>query len=207
MIVLTGAKTGKGAKELIQKLKDNEITGGFLHGPGTWKKPHTEYYALDNDCYANSSTPHWWNAIGMPKWFSMLDKIEYPPMFAVLPDVVGNWEHTLFLGRKYKPYLKEKGIRIAIALQDGACLNEAMKLKPDCLFVGGSAEWKWNNVERITEFAKHNRVKIHVGRVNGEEQVCRCLELDVDSCDGTALARFQDKELPRIITAFQGKNK
>lgn len=207
LIILTGAKQGPKAVELIQILKDNNIKAGFLHGPSIWVHPYTEYYALDNDCFTNSKIPDWWKTTGEYNWLKMLDKIKYPPMFAVLPDVVSNWGETVSRAQKYIPELRSRDIPVAIALQDGCSLEAASMLSPDWFFIGGSKPWKWANVESITEFGKNNfNIKTHVGRVNGEVKIRECIRVGAHSCDGTGLARFQNNMLPRTIAAFQTKS-
>lgn len=206
MIVMTGAKSGASADALIAQMKSAGIDFGFLHGPSS-DPVRTSIYALDNDCFANSRIPGWWKTKGEYSWFKLLDKIgtqKNKPLFCLLPDVVADWPRTVEMAWRYVGEVRDRGLPVAIALQDGCSLEAASFLSPDWFFVGGSTAWKWQNARRIVKFANSSfGIRTHVGRVNGTERLRWCLDMGVDSCDGTGLARFTDAMLPRTLKAFE----
>ena len=204
MRVMTAGKTGPKAFKIQESLNVHGIPFGMLWGPTSYKNPWCEY-ALDNDCFHNSHKTNWWNIEGEYKWLKMLDKVsncELQPMFATLPDVVGDWYATLDISSRYIPELRSRNIRPAIVLQDGATCESAASTGVDVFFVGGTVEWKWANVEAISTWCRENKTYLHVGQVNGIAKTVRCIELDVQSCDGSGLARFSDSMLPLTIKAF-----
>lgn len=188
MIYLTsniGGTTRRAAYEQNPKL-------GLLLSPLGWRAPWCPLWACDNDVFAGK-----WNEAS---WLKMLDKAAkfHPPLFCILPDVVGDWNTTLERGCQYRPEVESRNLRVAIALQDGCNWKEVADFAPFAVFVGGTTRWKWENVPRIVSMFQ-NKAWVHVGRVNGENRTRYCRKLGVDSCDGTGLARHFDCQLPRIL--------
>lgn len=59
------------------------------------------------------------------------------------------------------------------------------------VFIGGSTNWKCSHhVEQIIKTAKVFGKWVHVGRVNDPARWKHFEQLEVDSCDGTGLARY-----------------
>jgi hypothetical protein len=59
----------------------------------------------------------------------------------------------------------------------------------DVVFVGGSFDWKWDNLLMWTR----NFPRVHVGRVNTEKRLWMAHEAGVESCDGTGWFRGGEK--------------
>jgi hypothetical protein len=171
----------------------------MLLTPTAWQTPYTSY-ACDNGVYANFMKGRGWDNEMDVQYREMLSKLpaDNPPMWVLLPDVVADWKATVELGRIYLPILKQLCIPVAVALQDGCDFNEALQFDPDWVFVGGSTEWKLANVSRICQFFRPKGIKVHVGRVNTARRVRLCQSAGADSCDGTTLNKFCNKNLPRV---------
>ena len=136
-------------------------------------------------------------------WLKMLDKIpdDHPPIFSLLPDVVGDWPVTLERAHRYLPELRDRGIVAAVALQDGCGFEEALIPCVDWVFVGGSTAWKLANIRGACAFFQPLGIRVHVGRVNGRTRILHCRAAGADSCDGTGWGRFSNAELPKLFRA------
>lgn len=156
---------------------------GWLVGPSSILKTklRTEIpFALDNDAYSafKNGTP-WSEA----EWLRMLNRVEksgFRPLWAIVPDVVGNREATLTLWGKYVHEVNQRGWMAAFAVQDGMTPDDVPK-GADVVFVGGTTIWKWRTMPTWTKHFPH----VHVGRVNELRRVWSCEEHGVKSVDGS----------------------
>ncbi len=140
-------------------------------------------------------------------WFAWLCKrVEtYGPercMFATAPDVVADAIATLPESLPWLPAIRSLGIPAAFVAQDGC---EAPGLIPwgqfDCLFLGGSTEFKTSDTaRRLTAHAKGIGLTVHMGRVNSRDRLQLADGWGCDSADGTYLAFGPDKNLPRLLS-------
>ena len=163
----------RGVKELYKKHPDKI---GILNTPTSWKNPTViKNYAIDNGCFCQFSED---------KFFSILTKSKsfHDPMFVVCPDVVGCHDRTSKLWLYYYQIISEMGFKVAFVAQDG-CTPKDVPKEAYCCFVGGLDPWKDNNIKTFVGVCEWT----HVGRVNGLGRLNTCLELGVDSIDGTGL--------------------
>ena len=203
MIVLFGKTSGPKARRYF----GSRTNLGIMVGPKGWVNAWCPHWACDNDAYSTRHDPGYWCREGEAKWLKMLDKAAAQPskpLFCVLPDVVGDWTHTLWRAHRYRHEVVERSLPVAIALQDGADFSEAMPLHPAFVFVGGSTEWKWQNAHLACTYFQPQGVKVHVGRASGPERITRCLRMGADSCDGTGWGAYADKMLPGLWRALDG---
>ena len=208
MIVLLGQGQGRQKRELIQ----SRVDIGNLYSPSGWHKPQGALYACDNDAWPNRHDPDWWCRDGEAAWRKMLTKIPsaFPPLFVLLPDVVGDWLATQNRAWHYRDEVVRRKLRFAVAVQDGFYdYDLLLRLRPHAIFVGGTTEWKWRNVaDLIANFHAFRapdgkRLHVHVGRVNGSK-IAVCKRLGADSIDGTGAVRHMRVELPHLICALEG---
>lgn len=110
-------------------------------------------------------------------------------LFVASPDIVGSAQRTLELFGLWRPRLQ--GWPIALVCQDG---QEHLPIPWDdiaAVFIGGSTTWKCSHhVEGIIRTAKLFGKWVHAGRVNDPGRFKHFETLDVDSCDGSGLARY-----------------
>ena len=110
-------------------------------------------------------------------------------LFVCAPDIVGSAQRTLELFERWLPKLE--GWPVALVCQDG---QEALPIPWDdiaAVFIGGSTNWKCSpHVEQIIRPAKRLGKWVHAGRVNDPQRWLHFERLEVDSCDGTGLARY-----------------
>lgn len=167
---------------------------GLLMGPSYFKKQRIQRwmpYVLDNDAFTlrdNWSESAW---LEMLEWARMS---QYKPQWILVPDKVGNCEETIRLWHKYLPIAKSFGWPVAFAVQDGISVSDVPDA--DVVFVGGTTEWKWKNIEQWNIFKR-----VHVGRVNSIFRVWQCQDLGYESVDGTGW--FRDPSNPEKLPALE----
>lgn len=111
-------------------------------------------------------------------------------LFATAPDVVGNAGATLALSAPMYRRIREAGYRPALVAQDG--LENLTEFIPwsdfDCLFIGGTTEWKLSEAVVVLVAAAKRRGKwVHMGRVNSRARLAYADAIGCDSADGTIL--------------------
>jgi hypothetical protein len=121
---------------------------GNLWGPGrsvtVW--PFAPY-ALDNGAYVAYAHQVEWDSAQWLKLLASVQRAPHPPLWAVVPDVVGNRERTLESWQRYYPIVRDAGLTPAFAVQDGM---EAADIpsEAEVIFVGGTTQWKWSTMEQ-----------------------------------------------------------
>ena len=152
-------------------------------------------YGLDNGCF---------KAFDRPTWDRLLADAETDrPVFACLPDIVGDAQRTIELFEMFKPHTN--GIPRALVLQNGI---ERVRIPWDDLaavFVGGDDHFKHSGEAiRAAKAAKMLGKWVHVGRVNTARRVTAWLGL-ADSCDGSGISRY-DHMLEDVLQAVTGEH-
>ena len=168
---------------------------GLMCQPASNKPNPGWLWAADNGCFSDK-----WNET---KWRVWLEGSM--PMagclFAVVPDVVADAERTLDRFYQYADAVRGLSYPVAFVLQDGA--EQDLDLVPfhdfDCLFIGGSTEFKMS--EHAIDYAIEARERgkwVHVGRVNSWSRY-KAWAPYADSCDGTFLAFGPRTNLPKLM--------
>lgn len=109
--------------------------------------------------------------------------------FVAVPDVVGSARRTLEVFDYWFPLLG--GWPLALVAQDG---QEDLPIEwehIEAIFIGGTTKFKESNAAiQIIKAAKAMSKWVHVGRVNDPNRFEAFRQLDVDSIDGSGIARF-----------------
>jgi hypothetical protein len=120
--------------------------------------------------------------------------------FVVAPDVPFNWQETLKQFPDWSRFIRVLGYPVAIALQDGATVDNVPWTLTDAIFVGGSTKWKrelYIDRPMFREFmvtprdfiiseAKRRGMWVHIGRqANSPKQLIAAAAMGADSVDGT----------------------
>jgi hypothetical protein len=160
---------------------------GHLYSPKAQRGPYKWLpYALDNGAFgAFKSGSEWDESV----WIELLEWAKLSgqaPLWALVPDVVGDRIRTLRKWGIYAPIARRYGWPLAFAVQDGMTESDVPR-DADVVFVGGSTEWKWSTVGTWARFPW-----CHVGRVNEYRRLVQCEELGVKSVDGTGWLREPD---------------
>lgn len=111
-------------------------------------------------------------------------------LFVVCPDVVGNARLTLERFKRRHEWIPA-GWPIAFVAQDGQEDLELPWNDFDVLFVGGKDPWKTSQAasDLVREATRRGKRK-HAGRVNTLERFLHFQELEVETCDGSGIARY-----------------
>lgn len=186
-----------GGIEFGLMVSKNQGRIGHLYGPGGQRGPWPEIpYALDNGAWpAHKNKREWseadWRAL---LWWSLLSGQK--PLWAVVPDVVGDREQTIDRWGQYSAIVIGHGFRPAFAVQDGMTFDDVPS--NDCmLFLGGSTEWKEKAIE---PWCKAYPERVHVARVNTWPRLLKCWNSGAASIDGTGWFHdAQRKDLLRFL--------
>lgn len=179
MMVMVPVNGNKWCKEMAVK-HPGKI--GFICGPSYWSAPPTNMpYVLDNDAY---NKRHNWSEAD---WVNMLKKSSkiHAPLWAAVPDVVGDFKGTLKKWKRFSSIVEEFGIRPRFVVQDG--MENHIDLVPQNsfgVFVGGTTRFKW-----LTAPMWCKKFLTHIGRVNCIGRVCMSEKLGAQSCDGAGWMR------------------
>lgn len=115
-------------------------------------------------------------------------------LFATAPDVVGDAVATWEASRPVLLLIREAGFKAALVAQDGI---EAMPIDWwafDCLFIGGSTEWKLSQAAfDLSRDARRRGKWVHWGRVNSLARLRLARLAYADSADGTYIRYAPDR--------------
>jgi hypothetical protein len=170
---------------------------GHLFSPGATRGPYDFMpYALDNGAWgAHLNGTTWSEAewLHLMRWSAMAGQ---RPLWAVVPDVVGDRAATLERWEQYAPVVRGFGFRPAFAAQDGMTLDDVPDA--DCMvFVGGSDDFK---LAAIRPWSAALPGRVHVARVNTLERLLLCHAAGAVSVDGTGWwHRRQQNDLMKYI--------
>lgn len=155
-------------------------------------------WAADNGCFSEK-----WDEMRWKAWLTSA----WPRagcLFAVVPDVVGDADGTLDRFTRYRDFVVAARYPVAFVAQDGMERRVLPLDNFDCLFIGGSTEWKMSEHPRkLAARAREAGKFVHVGRVNSDSRF-RSWSTHADSCDGTFLAFGPTQNTPRLLRWLDG---
>jgi len=164
---------------------------GHLYSPGGQKGPFSWLpYAIDNGAYPAFSKGRPWDEAAFTELLAWAQEARdfrgkaQPPLWVVVPDVVADKCATLDRWQEWAPKVSAYGYPLAFAAQDGMTPGDVPP-EADVVFMGGTRDWKWANLEVWCEQCP----RVHVGRVNTYGQLRRCSDAGVESVDGTGWFR------------------
>lgn len=156
-------------------------------------------WAMDNYAYSGFDAE---------SFMSMLERYkELPkPLWVTAPDVVGDAMETLRLFHYWQYTIRRYSYPTAFVAQDGLEQLSIPWGAIDCLFIGGSTEWKLGAAcRRIVAEAKRQGKWVHMGRVNSNTRIRYAQLIGCDSVDGSGYARFTNDNVPRAIPYLRTK--
>lgn len=155
-------------------------------------------WCADNGCYGSG-----WP--GYEAWYAWLTRnaADAPTcLFATAPDVVANAWATEARSRPWLPRVRDLGDPVAYVAQDGMEYSSwDLWDEIDCLFIGGSTEWKLSpEAATLARCAASYGKWVHLGRCNSFKRYAYAWdECHADSVDGTYLTFGPDKNLPNVL--------
>ena len=158
-------------------------------------------YGVDNGAWTSFQKGEPFNDAAFLK---VLSSLGADAEWIVVPDVVGDRSASLRMTEKWLPRL-EGHPRLLVALQDGMDLFDVLPwLGPQCgLFLGGTTEWKLENMPRWGRVSRALHCYYHVARVNTARRILLARRSGAHSIDGTSASRFS-VNVPRLSAAVFG---
>ncbi len=184
------------AKTMQWILKQGDPHIGRMVGPKHFERlDETDLvmpWAADNDAFTN---------FNQERYMDMLVAIASKPrqnlLWITVPDVVGDAEKTLELYLDWAPDVRLMG-PLAFVAQDGLKPEWVPWNNMDCLFIGGTTEYKLS--PEAAELARMARAKgklVHMGRVNSIRRLLYAKYVGCHTVDGTGWGAFPDHKMPR----------
>lgn len=155
---------------------------GHLLSPGAQRGPFDFMpYALDNGAFGHDDD---WSESAWVELLNWAKLSGQRPLWALVPDVVGDKAGTLAKWAQYSPLVRSYGWPLAFAVQDGM-IESDVPAEAKVIFVGGTTGWKWRTYRKWCLRFSH----VHVGRVNTYRRLWDCYEAGAKSTDGTGWMR------------------
>lgn len=196
---------------------------GVMCTPGSVHRPQMEQiraglllWAADNEVFGGKFDAQKWEA-----WLRSVPRsARLTCLFAVAPDVLhherdaagkivrvwGDPEATYALSPQYFPMLRSLAYRVAFVSQDGATSALVPWDDIDCLFIGGSDQWKFCDASlALVREAQERGLWVHAGRVQASRRLRTAHAVGIDSADGTSLA-FDPPRIHRAIRNIKAMN-
>lgn len=170
---------------------------GLMIQPGSYA-PHRvadyTWWAADNACFSQDLD---FDFVKYVRWLERLLPWRATCLFVPAPDVVGDPVATKECARHALPILRRMGYRTAFISQDGCTDPDWSSF--NCLFVGGTDDWKFcpESLELVAEANRRGKWT-HAGRVNSERRFRIAAEAGFDSADGTFLKYGPYTLIPRL---------
>jgi hypothetical protein len=174
---------------------------GYIDTPAQGnKRPTDVVWCADNGAFSDRFNEH--------KWWKFLKANAHAAadcLFAVAPDVVGDAVATEARSTPWLARIRALGYPVAFVAQDGLENLTVPWASFDCLFIGGSTEWKLGEEARVLVAEANRRGKwVHMGRVNSKKRYEYAKSIGCDSCDGTYLTFGPKVNLPKLLSWVQG---
>lgn len=171
---------------------------GFMLTPMMGNAPDLSrtLWGADTGCFAS---PHKFSLDTYLCWLQKRLPFAHTCLFATAPDVVGDAAATLVRAYPVLPQIRNLGYKASLVGQDGMCASELDWDAFDCLFLGGSTEWKLGAGIALGEEAKRRGKWVHVGRVNSKKRLHLMAERGFDSADGTYICFGPDQNVPKLL--------
>ena len=173
---------------------------GWMNTPKTSNKIETllrqgcKKIHLDNSAYIDFCER---------KYRRMLEKwshVDYPSVnWVTVPDVVGKAKETLDLFHRWQPEIPVF-LPKAFVGQDGCEDQDLPWGEFQCLFIGGTTDWKLSRAAvDVAGEAKRRGKLFHLGRVNSQKRLRYAQFIGADSVDGTGYTKYNKKELVKAL--------
>lgn len=170
---------------------------GFIDTPKQGnRRPTGVLWCADNGCFSERWEPaEWWRFLEANAGDAATC------LFATAPDVVGDAAATEQRAKPWLARIRDLGYPVAYVAQNGMEFSTwDLWDEIDCLFIGGTTEWKLGpEACNLAAVASSLGKWIHVGRVNSERRFRYAQAIRADSCDGTYLTYGPAKNLTNVL--------
>lgn len=191
----------------VLKNTPNIENSGYMITPN--KHEYVEVYGIawgaDTGCFTQ---PHTFSMSRYIDWLTDRKYAQDSCLFATAPDVVGDAVATLEISREPLQEIRGLGYKSALVAQDGLEKLSIPWDTFDCLFIGGTTDWKLSEpAYALTTEAKRRGKWAHMGRVNSFRRIVAASISGYDSVDGTFLAYGPDLNIIRLKSWLDKLNK
>lgn len=153
-------------------------------------------WAADNGCFAKGAD---FDHGEWLEWLAGKRLGRHTCLFAVAPDVLGDWQATWERSAPYFPTIRQLGFKPALVAQDGMPLRVLDLDGYDALFIGGTDDYKLSeDAYAAAAKAKSQGRWVHLGRVNSLRRLTAARVSLFDSADGTFVRFGPDRRLPEV---------
>lgn len=183
-----------GTTKTLRALLPNPHLGRLIVPNGGSPADGKVLWAADNAAFSG---------FNREQWVRMLERHKNVPncLFCVAPDVIGKAKETIEMFEIYEPIIRASGLPVAFVAQDGLTVEQTPWDKLDCLFIGGSTEFKLSaRVVELAAKAKSLKKWLHVGRVNSMRRLQFSFDIHADSVDGSGYSKFAATLLPNALS-------
>ena len=176
---------------------------GHLFSPGAQPSCPVPWfpYAMDNGAFScwdkktNTFDHDKWDGGMFEKWKRLVFWAQcqnQKPMWAIVPDVIGDREGTIARYNQHVGILIGANIPVALAVQDGMTVQDVrgLSVEPEVIAIGGSDEFKWGTLSQWVEAFP----RVHVLRCCAPDKLYELEAMGVESCDGTGWNRGDHKQ-------------
>src|SRR3990170_3952348 len=119
-----------GATRTVAKHAGHPCLGQLMR-PGNGNRPTLPHFAADNGAFSGFK---------IDEFLTMLRWLPPRTSWVAAPDAVADWKTTAALFDEWEPKIRDFNLPVAFVLQDGC--PDVPWSRIDCLFVGGSTEYK-----------------------------------------------------------------
>lgn len=200
--------TSTGTRKTINQCNDYNI--GLLM-VDVWRNPSDwPYFAIDNGCYAAYNRKEEWSPAPFLKILHRCKVENLIPEFIVLPDLVAD-PSSMFFSRTWLNVLEYMYPEFPryLAVQNGMT-PESLSVFPiekiQGFFVGGTMDWKLENMKMWIDYAHELGKDCHVGRIGPVQRMMMCEIAGADSIDSTTWVQRRGG-IDRYIGAYNSQTK
>ena len=148
-------------------------------------------FALDNGAYICHTTQ---TPFPTEEFEYMVKDVGHGADWVAVPDVVANKEATLRQAPHWVRRCRElsPSSRLLLVYQDGMTESDIRPYLEDGvgIFIGGSDEAKQEAMKWVPGLCRLHEQYCHVGRVNTQRRIQRCLDVGANSFDGSSYSVF-----------------
>lgn len=170
--------------------------GILISRAGRWNRQGFDLWVADCGAWSDFTQGVPFDEPAFLLFLEWVAEQETPPLWLVLPDVVGKRGESLALSAMWIDRIRADPrfgkIPLVLAVQDGMTEDDVRPFigRIVGLFVGGMTGWKLATKRRWASFAHSWGGICHVARVNSEERIDECGRDGIDSFDGSGVSRW-----------------
>lgn len=180
-----------GTRRNLAALRRNQW-GLLVSRAGVWRREGFDDWVGDNGAWADFQAGREFNEYEYERFLDWVVGQSVPPKWLVLPDIVAGGPLSLALSVRYLNRCLSIADLVLIAVQDGMTTDDLETLVNSRvgIFLGGSTEWKIENMRKWGDFCHEKEIYYHVARVNTIRRIELAIFSGATSIDGSNASRY-----------------